>query len=304
MRVRLPILSVLLAVTGCDPGSGVPEPGGPVLVGGAASDAVDVDAETEAFLASGAAFGVVVDPTTGDTLTLEDPRRSVNSGNYTLQSAQCLDCVGSCATLDRQLRFDLVAAGAAAAFDVQTVSTKNYAFDPANSDCAVDGNGFTAGAGGTCPNQAVGPGPGSVASLVVRGTVASCGPFSVQFDTTDGECPDHYLPLGQQVSALIGQRDRFTTSCNPNVGSEDQSYWFTAPTDGTFVFSTANSAMQNAVAVFDGCGGAELACANVATPPATEEDAVLALVAGQSVLVVVERTGGLPQTYSLEAIQP
>ena len=188
MRTHLSLPIALLAAA-CATGAPDPDsldPMAHILVEGTVSDDMDADAAVADFAASGAMYGVVVDARTGDTLTLQNQRRTVNSSDYTLLAA-CPDCVGNCATLDRQVRFDLfkLGGGPVAGFDVQTISASNYTFDTAESECAINGNGFTGHTFGTCPNL-IGTTTGDQNAIVHYGTVTSCGPFSYYFDTTDG----------------------------------------------------------------------------------------------------------------------
>lgn len=138
----------------------------------------DLDAEAVAtdFVASGAAFGVVVDPRTGDTATLSSLDRAVNSGDFGLAgSASCVDCGGVNATcagpagLSRQIRVPLVRNTGSGAIDVAYTDLRNWT--AVGQDCD----------GSSCPTDI----PASTTFDVdLFGSLTACASFAVFFDTT------------------------------------------------------------------------------------------------------------------------
>lgn len=87
-----------------------------------------------------------------------------------------------------------------------------------------------------------------------------------------------------------GLVDDHVPSCG-NGGGEDSLYQFTASAAGTYVFDTAGTMFDTVLAVLDGCGGAELACNDDTMMSATSE-VQIDLMAGQSVVIVVDSFGG------------
>ena len=124
----------------------------PVVVEGTVSDSMDVDVAVEDFRSSGAMWGLVVDPETGDEMMFQNTDRAVNSNDYTLLAGQCLDCNVGCGGSDaRELRFDFQLNAATPAMNFQIIGLSNYTFGIAN--CAVNGNGFNGGSSDTCPRN-------------------------------------------------------------------------------------------------------------------------------------------------------
>lgn len=172
MRARW--LPLLLAAACVDP-----QPlDGEVLVTG------DVPGEgaalTEAFLASGARFGVVVDPASGDVTALRRLDRAVNSGDFTQIDATCVDCGGAnsgCtgpAGLGRRLEVALVREQGSGPVGVVYRDARNWA--PTGEQCD----------GGACPAPQVDASGGPVAfDVALLGTMGACASFAVYFDTDD-----------------------------------------------------------------------------------------------------------------------
>jgi hypothetical protein len=82
---------------------------------------------------------------------------------------------------------------------------------------------------------------------------------------------------------------------------------FTAPTDGEYRISldAAGTDFDTVLAVFDGCGGAELACNDFWAPsePNGGEEVLVDLVAGQTVIALVEAWGTEAGTFTLQVEQ-
>ncbi|MEQ1567504.1 MAG: hypothetical protein ABMA64_17820, partial [Myxococcota bacterium] len=109
-------------------------------------------------------------------------------------------------------------------------------------------------------------------------------------------CPDaslDTLPAGVVLDTSF-HPDQVQISCGA-VRAADSTVSFVAPTDGRYVVTvrgagdvlTASDLIGGSVAVLDGCGGAELACA--ASPDgALDAELAVDLVAGQTAAVVVE----------------
>ncbi|AUX21465.1 uncharacterized protein SOCEGT47_019490 [Sorangium cellulosum] len=117
-------------------------------------------------------------------------------------------------------------------------------------------------------------------------------------EITRTPCP--LLDLGATVPQVVtgsteGRADLLRPSCGAGSGGE-VTYRFTAPSDGTFVFDTAGSALETVLSVrTGGCGGPEIACSS----GGTGSRAIVPLVAGQAVLVSVD-SNGAEGAYVLE----
>ncbi|AUX38973.1 uncharacterized protein SOCE26_003550 [Sorangium cellulosum] len=85
--------------------------------------------------------------------------------------------------------------------------------------------------------------------------------------------------------------DEVDPSCNPGAGTSDEVYAFTAPTDGTYLFSTSsNTSWYTTLSLHDGgCSGTELRCAVSSSTAGGTARAwtIVALTAGQTVNAVV-----------------
>ncbi len=118
-----------------------------------------------------------------------------------------------------------------------------------------------------------------------------------------GMCPDE--DLGNTVpQAIMGNNtglfDDHVPSCTAG-GGEDAMYQFTALVDGNYTFNTAGSGFDTSLVLLDGCGGVELACNDDVDESLTSE-ITIALVAGQSVIVVVDSFDGEVGPFNLNIL--
>jgi DNA-binding beta-propeller fold protein YncE len=93
--------------------------------------------------------------------------------------------------------------------------------------------------------------------------------------------------------SFTGASDHVVVSCGQS-GKPDLTYAFTAPEAGSYVFGTPGTSM--AVAVLDGCGGAELACEK----DSTRYSATAFVAKGKTVYVLVE-AGTATASFELKA---
>ena len=98
-----------------------------------------------------------------------------------------------------------------------------------------------------------------------------------------------------------GQFDDHIPQCGVG-GGEDVMYRFTAPAGGTYVFDTTGTAFDTVLAVLGSCGGPELDC-NDDTDGLTSEVTV-ALMAGESVIIVVDSYDGEVGPFTLNVTAP
>lgn len=163
-----------------------------------------------------------------------------------------------------------------------------YAIDGASCDGSVTLDCDDDGGDGTQSQIVVTLAQDQEITVVVDGFSANSGDFVLNVDALGGVCPD--ADLGNGVPAMAAgdtsmSDDTIASSCG-GLGAGDETYTFTAPQDGLYVFSTPGSAFTPTVAVFDSgdCTGAELACG---------DDAVgVALLQDQLVTVVVDGDTG------------
>jgi hypothetical protein len=92
--------------------------------------------------------------------------------------------------------------------------------------------------------------------------------------------------------------DSYSPSCGA-AGSLDQEIGFTAPVTDYYVFDTFGSRFDTVLALYDQCGGSELACNNNAGG-VPQSELVRKLEAGQKALVVVEGNAADTGTGSLQ----
>ncbi|MCB9678072.1 MAG: hypothetical protein H6737_23430 [Alphaproteobacteria bacterium] len=147
---------------------------------GRALEGPDADAAIEAFVESGAAFGALVDPSTGEVVPLESLDRAVvNSGDFSQAGISCLDCGGVNATCTgpsgstRTLRVDLVRNSGNGPVDVVGAGGANWV--PISRTCD----------GGTCPADVDATGGPVAFQLDMLGVLPTCSAFAVWFDTVE-----------------------------------------------------------------------------------------------------------------------
>ncbi|MBI2375641.1 MAG: hypothetical protein HYV07_16720 [Deltaproteobacteria bacterium] len=113
-----------------------------------------------------------------------------------------------------------------------------------------------------------------------------------QLPTAPCPGPDLGSVLGRDLvrGTTVGWASLFEPVCGTPIGAGDQTYSWTAPHDGTFVFDTAGSGFDTTLTVLDGvCEGAVLACNNDFQDWTSR--VVVPLAGGQRVLVVVDGNG-------------
>lgn len=118
-----------------------------------------------------------------------------------------------------------------------------------------------------------------------------------RFDCVDGacasdpacaaSCPEAALAgtYAEISGSTVGSADHYTTMCS-SLRTADLTFGYTAPVDGRYTFDTSGSAFDTAIAVLDGCAGAEIACSDDDLDlQATLE---LDLIAEQQVVIVLD----------------
>ena len=86
--------------------------------------------------------------------------------------------------------------------------------------------------------------------------------------------------------STLGRPDANTPTCS-NSNASDETFEFTAPAAGTYVFDTVGSAYDTVLYALDACGGAELDCNDDAGFDLTSQ-ITLDLLAGETVIIVVD----------------
>lgn len=126
-------------------------------------------------------------------------------------------------------------------------------------------------------------------TVVVDGWDGAEGLFDLQIGQIAGTCPDG--DLGNTVpTAAMGSTAASDNTVGGSCGGAfgpDETFTYTAPTDGLYTFSTAGSDFDTVVFVRDGaCNGAELGCSDDAV--GLTSSVAIPLVADQEVIVVVD----------------
>jgi len=131
---------------------------------------------------------------------------------------------------------------------------------------------------------------GQMVYVVVDGSFDE-GPFVLHVvEVQPPICP--VADLGSTVPQTIdgttlGAGSALDPSCGGS-GMADQSYTFTAPADGSYLFNTAGSSITTVLQVLDAsCNGQELACSD-GLGGSLEPKVVLPMTQGQTVVVAVE----------------
>ncbi|MCB9679291.1 MAG: proprotein convertase P-domain-containing protein [Alphaproteobacteria bacterium] len=143
-----------------------------VIEGDVPADA-DLDQATQDFLASGAQFGVIVDPVTGETTTLTNLDRAITSNDFSLaDAATCVDCGDpTCATgMGRQINVPMRRDSGSGVVDVNYTRMLNWT--PTGETCD----------GGACPTNI---NASTVFDVDLVGNLTSCSVFNVFFDVDD-----------------------------------------------------------------------------------------------------------------------
>lgn len=133
-------------------------------------------------------------------------------------------------------------------------------------------------------------------TIIVDGYSGNSGNFTLNIDSLGGVCPD--ADLGNTVPAMASgdttmmSDDTIASSCG-GLGSNDDTYTFTAPQDGTYFVSTVGSAYTPVIAVYDSadCSGTEIACADGGVG--------FGMMTGETVSIVVDGDGA-EGAYNIE----
>ncbi len=107
-------------------------------------------------------------------------------------------------------------------------------------------------------------------------------------------CPEDTVTSGAPLAGdTTGRPSSVQPGCVSQVGA-DTTVEFTAPTAGTWGFSTNGSAYDTVLVVLDGCGGAELACDDD-SGEGTRSQLSVDLLAGQTVILGVDGSSPIQQ---------
>jgi hypothetical protein len=106
--------------------------------------------------------------------------------------------------------------------------------------------------------------------------------------------------LGSPVTtnSTCGRTSDFTPSCASSNGAPDMSYTWTAPSTGSFTFSTAGAAFDTILEVRRYNDQVSLGC-NDDTPGTAQSSVTLSLTAGQTLLVIVDGYGTACGTFQV-----
>ncbi|MCX4247025.1 hypothetical protein [Paraliomyxa miuraensis] len=142
---------------------------------------------------------------------------------------------------------------------------------------------------------------GQSVTAVVEGWLGNAGNFAVSIDRLTGTCPDEDLGAMPVPFSLMGSTaaaDEASAGSCGGLGSPDHAYLWTAPADGAYRFDTGGSVFDTVVYLLDGgCLGPELACNDDAGGPTATAAAYL--LAGQTVVIVIDGMGGAQGSFSL-----
>jgi hypothetical protein len=100
-------------------------------------------------------------------------------------------------------------------------------------------------------------------------------------------------PLGSAVGTAVaqgntcGRPNEVTPTCASSTAPE-HAYTWTAPSTGTFTFTTAGSTLDSVLQVSDSATGSVLGCNDDAAADTYQSSVTVNLTAGQSVLIVVD----------------
>jgi hypothetical protein len=145
---------------------------------------------------------------------------------------------------------------------------------------------------------------GQTVIVVVDGWNGQEGAYQLHVSTlAPSMCPD--ADIGSMVpqtltGTTVNAGDDVQSPCGQATGS-DISYQFTAPAASTYHFDTFGSSFDTILHVHDGgCGGASLGCND--DTMGLQSSLSIPLVAGQTVVVVVDGFGGAAGNFTLHII--
>lgn len=134
---------------------------------------------------------------------------------------------------------------------------------------------------------------------IVVDTTAMSGSYELHVGTFGGACPDTDLgsTVPQSLDGDLSDADNTTSGSCGGALLLDDTYSFTAATDGIYRFDTSGSAIDTILHVHaDSCDGEELRCNDNLSFEDTDSAASIPIEAGNEVLVAVEgRTAGAYQ---------
>ncbi|WP_437288710.1 MXAN_6577-like cysteine-rich protein [Sorangium sp. So ce406] len=134
---------------------------------------------------------------------------------------------------------------------------------------------------------------GQTVYVAVDGAYSSSGAYTLNVSGIAAPaCPANALEsaVPQAVTGTTAGLGDFVNAPCGAAGGAEQTYSFTAPSDGVYIFDTFGSSFDTVVHVHDGtCGGASLGCNDNTT--GLQSRVAVPLVAGQAVVAVVDGAG-------------
>jgi hypothetical protein len=126
--------------------------------------------------------------------------------------------------------------------------------------------------------------------VVVDGYRASSGWFALYIDLiSTARCPETELYHNQVAFGTTTDAASIDRGSCGGAGAPERTFRWSAPTTGTYAISTFGSSFDTVLYVRDGtCEGAELACNDDAVEKGWSSQVEVTLVAGQSVVIVVD----------------
>jgi Leucine-rich repeat (LRR) protein len=97
-----------------------------------------------------------------------------------------------------------------------------------------------------------------------RGATVSADTATCPPPASEDKCSDAYYiyPGSSRYASLTGAGGTDVSSCGENLDIADVWYWYTSPTPRTLTISTCGSDFDTTLAIFDACGGTQIACAD------------------------------------------
>ena len=192
-------------------------------------------------------------------------------------------------------------------------ATGSYIFDTLGSDFNTvvgifDGSCDTMGTELACNDNAatgitesvaqVNLNSGQTVTVVVEGSYGASGDLQLNVGELAGTCPDTNLGT---AALPVMETGSTATAENTTLGdcggytSPDETFLWTAPSDGTYIFDTEGSNYDTVLYVSDApaddCTGTELACNNDVGGGDTWSQVALDLTANQTIAVTVDGAG-------------
>ncbi|MHC4707070.1 MAG: right-handed parallel beta-helix repeat-containing protein [Planctomycetota bacterium] len=116
-------------------------------------------------------------------------------------------------------------------------------------------------------------------------------------------CPNAIEVAAGQIysGSTVGADGTDISSCGPN-DTMDVWHWYTAVRSGSHILSLCRSDFDTTLAVFDSCGGTELACNDDACD--LQSEVVMSMTEGETYFIRVSGADGEAGRYKLEVIAP